>query len=85
MQWTSEPRELLVCIVLCRIGRRKACRLWSCDHVFDREPGCQVLCIHRTVSLEWRDCRGGRWGEVGDGGWGGSLLKILQKCSFNCF
>ena len=32
----------------------------------------QVLCIHRTVSLEWRDCRGGGWGwEVGDGGWGG--------------
>jgi hypothetical protein len=33
MHWTSEPRELLLCIALCRIGRRKACRLWSCDHV----------------------------------------------------
>jgi hypothetical protein len=28
-----------MCIALCRIGGRRACRLWSYDHVFDREPG----------------------------------------------
>ncbi len=74
MHWTSEPRELLVCIALCRIGRRKACRLWSCDHVFDREPGWSspMYTSYSIFGMERLQCRGGggggRWGM---GGWGG--------------
>jgi hypothetical protein len=34
-----------------QIGRRKACRLWSSDHVFYREPGRSSLmyCIQYTL------------------------------------
>ena len=28
-----------MCFAICRIGRRKACRLWSQDHEFYREAG----------------------------------------------
>jgi hypothetical protein len=69
MHWTSEPRELLVCIALCGIGRRKACRLWSCDNVFDREPGWSSP-MYTSYSIFGMERLQGGVG-VGSGGWGG--------------
>jgi hypothetical protein len=82
MHWTSKPRELLVCIALCRIGRRKACRLWSCDHVFDREPGWSSP-MYTSYLWNGETAEGGGWGwEVGDG-WvgGGGVGGIYRRFS----